>query len=142
MSPWQEAKWTVEAQCEGETLRYTCNFLFVCGGYYKYAAGYTPAFPGVERFAGRIVHRQNWTADVDHAGKRVVVIGSGATAVTLVPEMAKTVAHVTMPFTEKGLKLASGKALEADLIVTATGLNLEVLAGIDLTVDGALTFTA
>ena len=68
----------------------------MCSGYYRYAEGYTPAFAGMERFKGRIVHPQKWTDDIDYAGKRVVVIGSGATAVTLVPEMAKTAAHVTM----------------------------------------------
>ena len=247
-----EAKWTVEAELGSAKapVTFTCNFLFVCGGYYKYSEGYTPEFPGRERFKGRIVHPQQWTGDIDYAGKRVVVIGSGATAVTLVPEMAKTAAHVTMlqrsptyvvarpaeddmaiwlrrwlpsmlaygitrwkrvlqqqyffnlcrrrpayakklilsgvraylgpdydvdthftprynpweqrmclvpdadlftvirqkkasvitdrieTFTEKGLKLASGAELEADLIVTATGLNLEILSGIQLTVDG------
>ena len=68
----------------------------MCSGYYKYEEGYTPEFPGAADFAGRIVHPQKWTEDLDYAGKRVVVIGSGATAVTLVPEMAKTAAHVTM----------------------------------------------
>src|SRR3977135_512367 len=96
-----DARWTVEAERnagEGgaEVVRFTCNFLFMCSGYYKYEAGYTPEFPGRENFAGRIVHPQKWTDDIDYAGKRVVVIGSGATAVTLVPEMAKTAAHVTM----------------------------------------------
>jgi monooxygenase len=248
----QDACWTVEVERDGasEPVRFTCNFLFACGGYYKYSEGYTPDFPGVERFAGRIVHPQKWTDDIDYAGKRVVVIGSGATAVTLVPEVAKKAAHVTMlqrsptwvvarpaedaaairlrrwlpsmlaytitrwkrvllqqyffklcrrdpararqlilggvraylgpdydvdrhftprynpweqrlclvpdadlfvairrkkasvltdrieTFTEKGIRLASGAELEADLIVTATGLNLEVLSGLQLTVDG------
>jgi hypothetical protein len=77
-------------------VRFTCNFLFMCSGYYKYEEGYTPEFPGREDFKGRIVHPQKWPEDLDYAGKRVVVIGSGATAVTLVPEMAKTAAHVTM----------------------------------------------
>jgi cation diffusion facilitator CzcD-associated flavoprotein CzcO len=248
----QDAVWTVEAE-RGEAkepVRFTCNFLFSCGGYYKYSAGYTPDFPGVERFRGRIAHPQQWTGDIEYAGKRVVVIGSGATAVTLVPEMAKTAAHVTMlqrsptyvvarpsedglanwmrrwlpamvaytitrwkktllqqyffnlcrrrpayarnlllkgvraylgrdydvgkhftprynpweqrmclvpdgdlflairrkkasvvtdtieTFTETGIRLASGAELEADLVVTATGLDLEILAGIQLTVDG------
>jgi cation diffusion facilitator CzcD-associated flavoprotein CzcO len=248
-----EARWTVEAERgeRREPVRFTCNFLFMCSGYYDYAQGYTPPFAGVERFAGRIVHPQQWTADVDYAGKRVVVIGSGATAVTLVPAMAKTAAHVTMlqrsptyivslpaedpiaswlgrhlpgrvasgvtrwknillglwfyrlcrrnptraralidrwlraefgpdydlsthfnprynpweqrvclvpdsdlfaamregrasivteqiaTFTERGLKLRSGAELEADLIVTATGLNLLFLGGVEVTVDGA-----
>ncbi len=248
-----EARWTVQAERGDakEPVSFTCNFLFVCGGYYSYAAGYTPDFPGIETFRGRVVHPQNWTEDIDYAGKRVVVIGSGATAVTLVPEMAKTAAHVTMlqrsptyvvarpsedaqanwlrrhfpatvayalarwkrvllqmyffnlcrrkpakakglilggvraylgpdydvdrhftprynpweqrlclvpdadlflalrgkkasvvtdqieRFTEKGIRLKSGEELEADLVVTATGLNLEVLAGLRLSVDGA-----
>ena len=96
-----QARWTVEAERstgEGttETVRFTCNFLFMCSGYYNYENGYTPEFPGAKDFAGRIVHPQKWTDDVDYDGKRVVVIGSGATAVTLVPEMAKKAAHVTM----------------------------------------------
>ena len=70
-------------------MRFTCNFLFMCSGYYKYEEGYTPEFSGRENFAGRIVHPQKWPEDLDYAGKRVVVIGSGATAVTLVPEMAE-----------------------------------------------------
>ena len=245
-----EARWTVEAESGGREVSFTCNFLFACGGYYKYSEGYTPEFAGVDRFKGRVVHPQQWTDDIDYAGKRVVVIGSGATAVTLVPEMAKTAAHVTMlqrsptyvvarpsedslantlrrylpsklayaitrwkrvllqqyffnlcrrnpsrakdlilggvraylgpgydvathftprynpweqrlclvpdadlftalrggkasvvtdrieAFTETGLKLASGAELEADLVVTATGLNLEVLSGLAITVDG------
>ena len=223
----------------------------MCSGYYRYAAGYTPDFPGIERFAGRVVHPQKWTADIDYADKRVVVVGSGATAVTLVPELARRAAHVTMlqrsptyvvarpavdriatllrralpsklayaitrwknvlygmyifgvcrrkpelakkgilarvraelgpdydiathftprynpwkqrmclvpdgdlfqaikdgsasvvtdqieTFTEKGIKLASGHELVADLIVTATGLQLEVLGGLQVSVDGA-----
>ena len=245
-----DACWTVEAEGPAGMVQMTCSFLFVCGGYYKYSEGYTPEFSGIERFKGRIVHPQKWTDDIDYAGKRVVVIGSGATAVTLVPEMAKTAAHVTMlqrsptyvvarpaednlaiklrrflpamlaytitrwkrvllqmyffnlcrrnparakklilggvraylgpdydvdthftprydpwtqrmclvpdadlfmairkrkasvvtdhidTFTEKGVKLKSGTELEADLIVTATGLNLEVLSGLQITVDG------
>jgi len=247
-----EARWTVEVERSGEPVpaRFTCNFLFACGGYYSYEKGYTPAFPGIERFAGRVAHPQKWTDDIDYAGKRVLVIGSGATAVTLVPELAKTAAHVTMlqrsptwvvsrpsqdlwanrlrrwlpeklayainrwkrvllqqyffnlcrrrptyagglllggvrawlgrdydvdrhftprynpweqrlclvpdgdlfrairsgkatvvtdtieTFTERGVRLSSGAVLEADLVVTATGLNLQVLSGIELTVDG------
>jgi len=247
-----DTRWTVEAEREPskETVRFTGNFLFLCSGYYNYAQGYTPEFPGTERFAGRIVHPQKWTEDVEYAGKRVVVIGSGATAVTLVPALAKKAAHVVMlqrspsyvlslpeqdpianglrrhlpakvaygitrwknvllgmliftlsrhapelmkklirggvksqlgpdydvdthfkprynpwdqrlclvpdadlfkairegrasvvtdaieTFTEKGLKLRSGKELEADLIVTATGLDLLALGGIELSVDG------
>jgi monooxygenase len=241
-----DARWTVET----ERAAFTCNFLFMCSGYYDYAAGYTPEFAGTQRFAGRIVHPQKWPDALDYAGKRVVVIGSGATAVTLVPAMAKTAAHVTMlqrsptyivsmpgedrvanwlrrrlpdrvayaitrwknvllgmwfyrfcrrnptraralitrwltnelgpgfdvathfnprynpweqrvclvpdsdlfaamraghasivtdqieTFTEKGLRLRSGTELEADIIVTATGLNLLFLGGLEATVDG------
>ena len=247
-----DARWTVDVE-RGDTrevVQLTCNFLFMCSGYYDYAKGYTPDFPGVERFRGRVVHPQQWTQDVDYAGKRVVVIGSGATAVTLVPAMARTAAHVTMlqrsptyilslpgedpvanwlrrrlparvaygitrwknvlitmmlfrycrrnperaralitkwvskelgpefdvgthfnprynpweqrlclvpdsdlframrdgrasivtdqieTFTETGLKLRSGATLDADLIVTATGLNLQLFGGLQATVDG------
>ncbi|MSP98172.1 MAG: NAD(P)/FAD-dependent oxidoreductase [Betaproteobacteria bacterium] len=247
-----DACWMVEAE-RGDAkalVQITCNFLFLCGGYYKYSEGYTPEFPGIERFKGRIVHPQKWSDDIDYAGKKVLVIGSGATAVTLLPEMAKTAAHVTMlqrsptyvvarpsedamsnwlrrhlpamfayvisrwkrvllqmyfynlcqrnpdkvkalilggvraylgpdfdvdrhftprykpwnqrmclvpdgdlffairkkkasvvtdlieTFTERGVKLASGDEREADLIVTATGLNLEVLNGLEISVDG------
>ncbi|MBV9563251.1 MAG: NAD(P)/FAD-dependent oxidoreductase, partial [Bradyrhizobium sp.] len=96
-----DARWTVEAEHardDGatETVRFTCNFLFMCSGYYRYEAGYTPEFAGTADFRGRIVHPQQWPEDIDYAGKRVVVIGSGATAVTLVPELAKTAGHVTM----------------------------------------------
>ncbi|CAN5516389.1 NAD(P)/FAD-dependent oxidoreductase [soil metagenome] len=92
----EAATWTVEAEHEGQIVPLTCNFLLMCSGYYDYAAGYTPPWEGVETFGGRIVHPQHWPADLDYAGKKVVVIGSGATAVTLVPEMAKTACHVTM----------------------------------------------
>jgi monooxygenase len=249
----KDARWTVEAvrkTPQGEEIvRIACNFLFMCSGYYRYSAGYTPDFAGTGRFKGRIVHPQHWPDDLDHANKRVVIIGSGATAVTLVPEMAKTAAHVTMlqrsptyvvsrpeqdsianwlrrhtpakiaygitrwknvllgmfffqmsrrqperikqmilkgvrqqlgpdydithftpsynpwdqrvclvpdadlfasiksgrasvvtdrieTFTENGLKLKSGKELEADIIVTATGLVLELLGGMEMSVDG------
>jgi len=248
-----DARWTVDVERgeRNEVVQLTCNFLFMCTGYYDYAQGYAPEFPGIERFRGRVVHPQQWTEDVEYAGQRVVVIGSGATAVTLVPEMAKTAAHVTMlqrsptyivslpaedpianwlrrrlpthiayaitrwknvlfalwfyrfcrrrpararaliakwtanalgpdfdvakdfnprynpweqrlclvpdgdlfnamregrasvvtdeieTFTERGVKLRSGRELAADLVVTATGLNLLFLAGLEATVDGA-----
>jgi monooxygenase len=247
-----EARWTVTAERSDtqETVQLTCGFLLTCSGYYRYEQGYTPEFPGTERFAGQIVHPQQWTDDIDYAGKRVVVIGSGATAVTLVPTMARSAEHVTMlqrspsyvvtrpaednianflrrvlpakaaygivrwknvlltmlsfqlsrrrpgamkallrkglekqlpagydidthfkptynpwdqrlclvpdgdlfkaigngsasvatdqiaTFTEQGLKLTSGAELEADLIVTATGLDLVALGGMQLAVDG------
>jgi cation diffusion facilitator CzcD-associated flavoprotein CzcO len=247
-----DARWTVEAERgpDREPVRFTCSFLLMCSGYYNYAEGYTPQFTGAERFAGRIVHPQKWTSDIDYANKRVVVIGSGATAVTIVPEMSKTAARVTMlqrsptyvislpaedfianslrrvlpvklaylltrwknvlfgmlffqlsrrrpemikklifkgvrkalgpdydigthftprynpwdqrlclvpngdlfeaikagkvdvvtdqieTFTEQGIALASGRELEADLIVTATGLNLQLFGGTQVSVDG------
>ena len=94
----EDARWTVEAERtdSGETVQMTCDFLMVCSGYYSYDDPYMPEFKGTERFQGRIVHPQLWTDDVDYAGKRVVVIGSGATAVTLVPAMAEKAEHVTM----------------------------------------------
>lgn len=93
-----EACWTVEAEIgpEAKSAVFTCNFLFMCSGYYSYEHGYTPEFPGTEAFAGSIVHPQAWPEDMDYTGKRVVVIGSGATAVTVVPSMAERAAHVTM----------------------------------------------
>ncbi|WP_432895957.1 flavin-containing monooxygenase [Micromonospora matsumotoense] len=92
------ARWTVHARRDdtAEEVVLTCNFLFTCTGYYRYDAGYTPDFPGVGRYAGRLVHPQHWPGDLDHAGRRVVVIGSGATAVTLVPALARRAGHVTM----------------------------------------------
>ena len=248
----EEARWTVEALRTDteETVTLTCNFLLSCSGYYRYDEGYTPQWEGTESFKGQIVHPQHWPEDLDYAGKRVVVIGSGATAVTLIPAMAKTAGHVTMlqrspgymailpsidpiadfvrrflptrlayslvrwknvllgmaffnlsrsrptfmkrvlkngvskqlpegydvdkhftpnynpwdqrvclvpnadlfaaisdgsasivtdtieTFTETGLKLASGDELEADIVITATGLNMLVFGGLDLTVDG------
>jgi cation diffusion facilitator CzcD-associated flavoprotein CzcO len=232
-----------------DEVEFTSNFLFMCGGYYSYEGGFTPEFEGMDRFTGTIVHPQKWPEDLDYFGKRVVVIGSGATAMTLVPAMAQAGAHVTMVqrsptyvvsrpdtdaianalrrflpervayaitrfkntqmqrwfyhqtrtkparvkqkllgmvdkalgadyvkehftpsynpwdqrlclipnedlyqvirdgsaevvtdqiegFTETGLALASGRTLEADIIVTATGLNLVVLSGVTVSVDG------
>jgi cation diffusion facilitator CzcD-associated flavoprotein CzcO len=247
-----EALWTLEAERgpDHEPVRFTCNFLFACTGYYDYAAGYAPEFAGMEKFRGRVVHPQKWPQDLDYAGKRVVVIGSGATAVTIVPVIGETAARVTMlqrspsyivsrpsedplanslrryftikfafavvrwrnllrglyfynlcrrkpdaakqwiveqarlqlgadydvkthftprynpwdqrlclapdadffraikagkadivtdqieTFTESGIRLQSGRELEADIIVTATGLKLQMLGGIQVDVDG------
>ncbi len=89
--------WTVEVDRDGTPVTLTTSFLWGCGGYYDYDAGYTPEFPGQESFGGTVVHPQHWPEDLDYAGKKVVVIGSGATAVTLVPAMARAGAeHVTM----------------------------------------------
>ena len=247
-----DAAWTLEIDRGPgqDPTRLTCNFILSCTGYYDYAKGYTPTLPGVERFTGRVVHPQFWTEDIAYEGQRVVVIGSGATAVTLVPELAKKAAHVVMlqrsptyvlsrpaedaianwlrehvpaslaysvtrwknvllgmaffqlsrrrpelarkrlldlvrkelgpeydvekhftpaynpwdqrvclvpdgdffaairggkasvvtdhidTFTETGIKLRSGEELPADLVVTATGLELQFLSGMQLTVDG------
>jgi len=248
----ETARWSVAVRVDGreQVERFTCNFLHACAGYYDYENPYTPDFPGRDQFRGRIVHPQFWTEDIAYEGKRVVVIGSGATAVTLVPELSKRAAHVTMlqrspsyvlslperdplaellrdklpvgalyaltrwknvliamgfynfsrrfpakarslllslvehefrdspgvaehfrptydpwdqrlcfvpnhdlfhairngeasvvtghieSFTEKGIRLTSGEELEADLVVTATGLTLRFLGGIDVVVDG------
>src|SRR4051812_19690725 len=248
-----DARWTVEAERTdtGETVEMTAGFLFTCTGYYRYDEPYTPELPGLDTFQGQVIHPQLWSDDIDYKGKRVVVIGSGATAVTLVPAMAEDAAHVTMlqrspsyvislpgrdpiadvlrkllpskvayplvrwknvalattffqlsrrrpklirrlilkgveqnlgsdyaidphfsprynpwdqrvclvpdadlfraikkgrasmetdtieTFTEKGIRLASGKELEADIVVTATGLQLQALGGMQLAVDGS-----
>jgi monooxygenase len=92
----RDARWTVRAQRGDEVLELTCRVLFSATGYYDYAAGHRPHFEGEEDFAGRIVHPQEWPADLDYTGRRVVVIGSGATAVTLIPAMARKTAHITM----------------------------------------------
>jgi monooxygenase len=249
----EDSTWTVEAlrKDTGETVRLTCNFLFMCAGYYSYRQGHTPEFPGLEQFRGTIIHPQQWPENLDYKGKKVVVIGSGATAMTLVPAMSRDVDHIVMlqrsptyvvsrpdkdvianflravlpakwayaitrwknvglqqliyrrtrtqpakvkakllelvrkelgpdydvdthftpsynpwdqrlclvpnsdlfkairsgkasvvtdriaRFTETGIALESGKTLEADIIVTATGLNLVVLGEMQFTVDGA-----
>lgn len=94
----RDACWTVcgVEESTGDEFRATCGFLFMCSGYYDYDQGYLPEFEGIDRFEGRVVHPQAWTDDVEYEGKRVVVVGSGATAVTLIPELAKTAEHVTM----------------------------------------------
>jgi monooxygenase len=246
-----QARWSVEAVTDdGRQVTLSCGFLYVCSGYYRYDQGFSPRFEGADRFRGQIIHPQHWPEDLDYAGKRIVVIGSGATAVTLVPALTDKAAHVTMlqrsptyivtvpavdplairlrkllgdrvsypvtrwknvalattvyqlsrrkpqlmrkliragvarqlpdgydvdthfkpvyqpwdqrlclvpdgdlfkaikrgqasvvtdkitTFTETGIELASGGHLDADIIVTATGLNLMLLGGMTLTVDG------
>jgi monooxygenase len=246
-----EALWTVDALVNGVNQQFTCNFLLMCSGYYNYTQGYTPDFAGLPNFQGRVIHPQQWPVNFDCTDQRVVVIGSGATAVTLVPALATSAAHVTMlqrsptyvvarpsedrlskwfnrclpqrlaytlsrwknllmamlvyklckwkpelvkkallkevkkalgadfdvakhftpsykpwdqrvclvpdgdffksiksgkasvatdhivHFTETGIALQSGQVLEADIVVTATGLDLLMLGGVSLTVDGA-----
>ena len=94
----QTSRWTVRSQIAetGQMITITCSFLFMCTGYYRYDEGFTPHFEGQERFQGEIVHPQHWPQSFDYSGKRVVVIGSGATAITLVPAMAERAEHVTM----------------------------------------------
>jgi cation diffusion facilitator CzcD-associated flavoprotein CzcO len=92
----EDSCWTVTAETPEGDVTLTAAFVFMCSGYYSYAAGHTPEFAGRDAFAGTIVHPQAWPEDLDYAGKRVVVIGSGATAITLVPAMATTASHVTM----------------------------------------------
>lgn len=91
-----EDLWTLTVRHDGNDRVLTCRFLLMCSGYYSYKGGYTPELPGRERFQGQVVHPQTWPADLDYAGKQVVIIGSGATAVTMVPSMADTAAKVTM----------------------------------------------
>lgn len=91
-------RWTLEVTrlAPGDTVRVTTNFLWMCQGYYNHTEGFTPTWPGMDRFNGRVVHPQLWPEDLDYRGKNVVVIGSGATAATLVPAIAADCAHVTM----------------------------------------------
>jgi cation diffusion facilitator CzcD-associated flavoprotein CzcO len=93
-----DARWTVYAERgdTGETVTYTCRFFFVCAGYYDYESGHDPVFLGRDDFKGEIAHPQHWSEDIKYDGKKVVIIGSGATAVTLVPAMAEIAEHVTM----------------------------------------------
>src|SRR6185295_2813238 len=89
----EDGRWTVSVERrvdgengrQGEPVKFTCSFLYLCTGYYDYENGYTPEWPGLEKFRGKIVHPQKWPTDLDYTNKRVVVIGSGATAITLVP---------------------------------------------------------
>ncbi len=94
----ESCTWTVSAQCSDTeaSIEFQCNFLMMCGGYYDYEQGHTPEFSGSDDFEGLVIHAQKWPEDLDYTSKKIVVIGSGATAVTLVPELAKTAAHTTM----------------------------------------------
>lgn len=90
------ARWSVEAEEAGEVRRFTCSFLLMCAGYYDFDEGYLPAFADAERFEGPLIHPQHWPRDLDYAGKRVAVIGSGATAINVAPVLAEKAAHVTL----------------------------------------------
>ena len=94
----RDSQWTVQVENKKtqELQDFTCDFLFLCGGYYNYEEGYTPHFAGSENFLGQIIHPQKWPKNLDYKNKKVVVIGSGATAVTIIPTMAEEAAHVTM----------------------------------------------
>ena len=104
----KDARWTIQAEtrplgsvsersdAHAETTHFTCNFLYLCTGYYEYESGYTPDWPGFDTFQGTLIHPQKWPEDIDYTGKKVLVIGSGATAITLVPAMAERAKHVTM----------------------------------------------
>lgn len=92
----EDAQWTVTSLVGGETVVQTASFLYLCSGYYSYNEAYQPEFPGLESFEGEVVHPQFWPDDLDYDGKEVVIIGSGATAVTLIPSMAETAKHITM----------------------------------------------
>jgi cation diffusion facilitator CzcD-associated flavoprotein CzcO len=90
------AVWTVQIEHLGQIFDITCKFLFMCSGYYNYREGFTPEFPGRDRFTGQVIHPQHWPEDLDYTGKKIVVIGSGATAITLIPNLATKAAKVTM----------------------------------------------
>tara|TARA_B110000503_G_scaffold22699_2_gene35307 strand:- start:4095 stop:5597 length:1503 start_codon:yes stop_codon:yes gene_type:complete len=94
----EDQLWLIEARKtdSGEVVRFSCNFLWMCQGYYQHAEGYTPEWAGMSDFKGPIVHPQTWPDDLEYKGKRVVVIGSGATAATLIPNMADDCSHITM----------------------------------------------
>ncbi len=119
------ATWTVDLDTADGPTTITCNFVSMCAGYYRYSAGHTPEFAGRERFTGTIVHPQEWPEDLDYTGKRVVVIGSGATAVTLVPAMATDAAHVTMLQRSPTYVVAA-----PDVDVIANGLRRVLPAGL------------
>jgi cation diffusion facilitator CzcD-associated flavoprotein CzcO len=130
-----DALWTVEAQNgDGETRRFTGRFLFMCQGYYNHQAGYRPAFPGEQNFQGPIIHPQQWPADLDYSGKQMVVIGSGATAATIVPAVAERVAHVTQLQRSPSYYLPVDNRVEEDMIKELRALDVpqEWIHGIKL----------
>jgi cation diffusion facilitator CzcD-associated flavoprotein CzcO len=94
----EKSIWTLKVEDKNlmDTVTISCNFIFMCSGYYSYEKGYTPDFEGINEFNGKIMHPQKWDASIDYSDKEVIVIGSGATAVTIVPEIAKDAKHVTM----------------------------------------------
>lgn len=120
-----DARWTVEAQSsDGETRRFTGNFLFMCQGYYNHQAGYRPSFPGEENFKGPIIHPQQWPEELDYTGKQMVVIGSGATAATIVPAVAERVAHVTQLQRSPSYYMSIDNQAEDDMIKALRALDV------------------
>lgn len=111
-----DARWTVTVETNGEQRTYSGNFLFMCQGYYNYDAGYLPEFPGQEDFKGDLIHPQKWPEDLDYSGKKMVVIGSGATAATILPAVAETVAHVTQLQRSPSYYLALDNSGEDEMI--------------------------
>ena len=121
----EDALWTVQASTgDGETRRFTGNFLFMCQGYYDYAGGYRPAFPGEQDFRGPIIHPQHWPEDLDYTGKRMVVIGSGATAATIVPAVAERVAHVTQLQRSPSYYISLDNSVEDEMIAELRALDV------------------
>src|SRR5437660_989286 len=125
----RDNRWTLEGTRTdtGEPVRFTAKFLWMCQGYYRHSEGYTPEWPGMPAFKGRIVHPQNWPEDLDYAGKKAGVIRSGK---------ASVVTDEIERITAAGILLKSGKLLDADIIVTATGFHLNVLGDIEFAIDG------
>jgi len=120
-----ERRWTLDVRRldTGEALTFTCTFLWMCQGYYRHSEGYTPDWPGMDRFEGSIVHPQRWPDDIDYADKNVVVIGSGATAATIVPAMAARTKHITM-LQRSPTYFAAGRN-ENELAVTLRELDID-----------------
>jgi monooxygenase len=123
------ARWTVTAERTdtGEEVTFSAGFVFSCSGYYRYDKGYTPEFAGIDDFAGTVVHPQAWPEDLEYADKRVVVIGSGATAITLVPSMAPKAAHVTM--LQRSPTYVMSLGTESATVKTARAVLSDKLAG-------------
>ena len=113
----EDALWTVTAELDGQEQTFTGNFLFMCQGYYDYEAGYQPDFPGQDDFKGRLIHPQHWPEDLDYTGKRMVVIGSGATAATILPAAAEQAAHVVQLQRSPSYYYSLDNSVEDDIIV-------------------------
>jgi len=128
----KDARWTVTVEKDGSTSTFSGNFLFMCQGYYNYEAGYLPDFPGQEDFTGELIHPQKWPADLDYSGKKMVVIGSGATAATILPAVADKVEHVTQLQRSPSYYMALDNSGEDEIIEELRAVNtpLEWIHGI------------